>query len=203
MSAGIVFVWGFALLTIAGLAIAIAGTHWRQRSVADAGATSPIEGLPGLAHDTLLFYYERSSVRQTADQRVTIVLPGRAWDAEWREDLLRIEIQEMTPRPFALSDESEPARGVTVYELSAFRMTEMGIDLEIDHFLEPIAVILTAEDRVGALEFAAQGSDGIWHVVTQPLTESEAEAAQLSPGQRAIKGEITHLGKIGLTEAAS
>jgi hypothetical protein len=157
MDAGLAIVWGIALVAIAGLSTAVAVTLRRAPA-----SSELVEGEPeprALLRDILLFYYEQDSVRSTADARVIVHIPGVAWDAGWRADMLRLEVNEQTPDGVVLADELSEAEVLAVYDLSAYRMTELGTDIGIQRFLEPVNVILTAGRAEGRLGIAARTDD--------------------------------------------
>ncbi len=197
MQAAYTIVWGGALLAIVGLLVALRGTLQRspQRSSSigsDAEASEPIK-------DTLLFYYEEDSVRSTFGARVIVHISGLAWDAGWREDLLRLEISELSCDAISLPSELGSVEVLAVYNLAAYRMTEMGTDIKVERFLEPIDVILT-ERSDHSLGLAIQ-IDRSW-TLTPPanLSPRQFEGIDLPTGHNWAAALLTRLGTICLVQ---
>ncbi len=148
MGTAFAIVWALALLAIAVLLVTLARLLRRAPGTSTPG-DEPAE--LRLAHDTLLFYYEEDGVRSTADGRVIVHIPGAAWDAGWREDLLRLEVIEQPHGLVTFLEELGPADALAVYDLAAYRMTEMGTDVAVERFPAPIDVILTGDRMDGQL----------------------------------------------------
>lgn len=196
MSAGFTVVWGLALLAIAALVAVLVLTLRRgERAVSfnDSEARDP-----DLVRDTLLFYYEPDGVRSTANGRVIVHIPGAAWDDGWREDLLRLEVVQHTPDAVTFPGELGAAEVLAVYDLVAYRMTEMGTDIEVDRFLEPVDVVLTSDRQDCRLGLVTQ-TDGSW-VMAPPADVSldDYESIRLPPDERWASAAVVRPGKVCL-----
>ncbi len=195
MGTALVVIWGIALLVIAILSALLV---WSLRSRTPT-TTGPVPTFKPLK-DTLLFYYEEQSTRSTAGREVIIRIPGTAWDTDWRSDLLRLEIVGRNPRAVVLPAEWGAARVLAAYELRAYRMTEMGKDLEIERFASPIDVILTTEESGDELRVAARPRDAWIQIPPADVSPGELEV-DLPGGRRWAAASVVELGELCLLAA--
>ena len=156
--AGMLFVvWGVALLVLLGLGAVLI---WTLR-----GGTRPAERELGAREswapmtDTLLLYHEEQSVRRTPHGDVVLYIPGNAWEPEWHEDLVRLEVTRMDPRTVPAPESWGEV--LAAYDLHAHRMTEIGTDIQVEAMAAPVAVFLTTESEMEGLRFGVN-DDGMW-----------------------------------------
>jgi hypothetical protein len=120
MTGMVLVVWGGALLALLCLGAVLI---WTLRS----GERSAKEDLEADT-DTLLLYYEEQSVRRTPRGDVVLRIPGMAWEREWQDDLVRLDVVRIAPGEVEAPEEWGEARVLAAYELRAHRMTEIGTD---------------------------------------------------------------------------
>jgi hypothetical protein len=175
MGGALLIVWGIALLAILALGGLLLWTLRRQ-VVPDARPQAPVEQAGGLdvgSSETLLFYYEEESVRATPGGRVIVRIPGMAWESEWQDDLLRLEVLVEDPASIAVPEAWGAAEVLAAYALRAYRMTEIGSDIEVERFAAPVDVFITADERGGELRFGVNNREG-WTLA--PLTALSPQA---------------------------
>jgi hypothetical protein len=198
MGTAFAFVWGMALLVIAALGAALVVTL-RQ---------SPPPPLPGEREpefepvsDTLLFYYEENCVRSAVQDTLIIRIPGAAWDAEWVEDLLRLEVSTRDPASIALPDEGagfQAEQIVAAYDLSAYRMTEIGTDIEVERFPAPIELVFPAGETDPGVRLLTW-TENAWELA--PATElslDEFQGSDVTPKSNWLAVSVTGLGAMCL-----
>jgi hypothetical protein len=149
--------------------------------------------------ESLIFYFEegeKESVKATVAKDVIVRIPAGAWVEGWREDLLRFEIITKDPNEYPLSPEqlgeSWSGELIRVYELRPLRMTELGEDIEITSFEQPVDIILATEDK-GAKLSVLQLVNGKWSMPRQtsiapPFLSSWLDPAEVSWAGTAIHG---------------
>lgn len=153
MAGAVWTVWGVALLVLLGLGALLV---WTLRS-----GRSPMETGHGSAmNDTLLLYYEEQSVRRTSHGDVVLRIPGMAWEREWQEDLIRLDVTRLEPGSVAVPAEWGKARVVAAYELRAHRMTEIGSDIPVERFAAPVDVFLVGAHEMAGLRFGVRNETG-------------------------------------------
>lgn len=125
--------------------------------------------------ESLIFYFEEGedeSVKATVDKDIIVRIPARAWAKDWREDLLRFEVITKDPNEYPLSPEqlgeSWAGELIRVYEIRPLRMTELGEDVEVTSFEQPVDVIFTTKDKEVKLS-VLQLVDGEWSLPRQTL----------------------------------
>jgi len=125
--------------------------------------------------ESLIFYFEEGeeeSVKATVAKDVIVRIPAGAWAEEWREDLLRFEVITKDPNEYPLSSEqlgeSWSGELVRAYELRPIRMTELGEDIEITSFEQPVDIIFATEDKEAKLSIL-QWVNGKWSMPRQTL----------------------------------
>ena len=182
MGTAFIVVWGIALLIIVALLVILV---FAFRHNAQFGAQAVQGGVTAFesVQDTLLFYYEKESVRSTEDGRVIIRIRGISWDAAWQDDLLRIKVVAQDPHSVTLDEARDDAQVLAVYDFEAYRMTEMGTDISVPSFVKPVEVILVANETNVNLDVLAQ-QDGEW--VSAPQTEVTLEEL----GKKSITGQV-------------
>ena len=182
MGTAFIVVWGIALLIIAALLVILVFTF---RHNAQFGTQAVQEGVTAFesVQDTLLFYYEKESVRSTENGSVIIRIHGISWDAAWQDDLLRIKVVARDPHSVTLGEAWDDAQVLVVYDFEAYRMTEMGTDISVPSFVKPVEVILVANETNVNLAVLAQ-QDGEW--VSAPQTEVTLEEL----GKKSIPGQV-------------
>jgi hypothetical protein len=153
MGGALFIVWG-----IAGIALLALGAllWWALQDETPSQTRVVQSGSSGAAGDTLLFYYEQESVRSTPDGRVIVRIPGMAWEPEWQDDLLRLEVGRADPSSLPVPDEWDAARVLAAYALRAYRMTDLGTDIDVKRFAAPVDVFLTTEGEEPRLRFGVK-----------------------------------------------
>jgi hypothetical protein len=195
MGTAFMIIWGIALLAIAALLAVLAWTLKRASQQAasiekDAGEFEPTK-------EIMLFEYEKEDVRNTTDGNVIVRIRSISWDTEWQEDLLRLEVHAQDPKSVTLSDEWRDAQVIAAYDFRAYRMTEMGTDVQVTSFPAPIEVVLTTPETDTNLDVLIQ-ADGIW--TSAPEADISAEAlARKSLGRREWRAaSVDRLGRLCL-----
>lgn len=197
MQVGFVIAWVLALLLIGLLLVLLAPTLVGRVPRVSAGKR---ESAPALSKDTLLFYYEEDSVRSTTDGRLIVHIPGLAWDAGWRDDLIRVEVVEQPVGSIALRGELHRALPLACYSLAAYRMTEMGNDVKIVQFPEPIDVILT-HSRANLGLGVVTGAGDSWHMAPAALiSPRQFDQVDMPTGRGWAAAAIAHVGSIALVQ---
>lgn len=139
--------------------------------------------------ESLIFYFEEGeeeSVKATVTKDVIVRIPAGAWAEEWREDLLRFEVITKDPTVYPLLPEqlgeSWSGELVSAYELRPLRMTELGEDIEITSFEEPVDIIFTTEDKEAKLSIL-QLVNGEWSMPRQTLIAPSFLSSWLDPAE--------------------
>lgn len=157
--------------------------------------------------ESLIFYFEEGeeeSVKATVDKSVIVRIPAEAWVKDWREDLLRFEVITKDPNEYPLSPEQlgESWLGelIRAYELRPLRMTELGEDIEITSFEQPVDIIFATEDKEAKLSIL-QLVNGKWSMPRQtriapPFLSSWLDLADVSWAGTTIQGP----GYVGLVK---
>jgi hypothetical protein len=175
MGGALFIVWGIALLALLVLGGLLAWALRRQ-ALPDALPETPVEKVKGFAvrgGETLLFYYEEESVRATPGGQVIVRISGMAWEGEWQDDLLRLEVLGQDPASVRVPEEWGAAEVVAAYALRAYRMTEMGNDIPVERFAAPVDVFLTTDVDGGELRFGVNNKDS-WELA--PLATLSPQA---------------------------
>jgi len=138
------------------------------------------------------------------DRDVIVRIPAGAWVEEWREDLLRFEIITKDPNEYPLSPEqlgeSWSGELIRVYELRPLRMTELGEDIEITSFEQPVDIILATEDK-GAKLSVLQLVNGKWSMPHQTSIAPPFLSSWLDPAEVSWVGTTMHgPGYLGLAK---
>jgi hypothetical protein len=196
MGVAFTIVWGVALLAIAALLVMLVLTLKRGPVSAPPGADELETFMP--LRDTLLFHYEESGTRSTVHDRVIVRLPGIAWETAWREDLLRLEVSSVEPRTVPLPVGWQNAQVLGAYDLRAFRMTEMGRDVEVRRFLSPIDVVLTFEGPYPEVRAFTRTDDDWTLATTVDLALDEFNGRNRLSGRDWVAVPITQLGQVCL-----
>ena len=189
-------VWGVALLLIGGLALLLALTLRREtRTDPDRGSGSKETGS---VHDTLLFDFEEQSMRSTTHGHVTIRIPGAAWEADWQEDLIRVEVNEMDLDAVVLPSEWSGAQVLAAYDLCAYRMAETGMDVEIERFEAPIDIIVSSGRTDRGLSLLAQKGNEWASAAATTMSSDEMQSIDLPAGRTRIGTSVIELGPVCL-----
>ena len=177
MGGGLYVVWGFALLVILALGGLLAWTLRRGPSpdAPPEALDQEIVRLEVQDEGTLLFYHEEESVRSTPHGRVIVRIPGMAWERGWQDDLLRLEVSALDPASVGAPAAWGAAEVLAAYRLRAYRMTELGTDVEVERFAAPVDVFLTAQGQEARLRFGVHDERG-W--VLAPFATLSPEALQ-------------------------
>jgi hypothetical protein len=157
--------------------------------------------------ESLIFYFEegeKESVKATVAKDVIVRIPAGAWVEEWREDLLRFEIITKDPNEYPLSPEqlgeSWSGELIRAYELRPLRMTELGEDIEITSFEQPVDIILATEDK-GAKLNVLQLVNGKWSMPGQTSIAPPFLSSWLDPAEVSWAGTTMHgPGYLGLAK---
>jgi hypothetical protein len=184
--------WGIALLAILVLGGIVL---WTQRGarrgtnpVARPGS-SPVE-IAGSGEsafravtDTLLLYYEEEGIRSTLRGDVVLRIPGAAWEREWQEDLVRLEVSTVDPNAVAMPKQWGQAKALAAYALRAYRMTEIGTDIAVEQFAAPIDIFLLTEGSGEGLRFGIE-RDRNWMLAPPSTLSLDALAGVDLPSGR-------------------
>lgn len=192
MGGALVIVWGVALLALLTLGGLLVWTLRRETLVEKA------RGLQAGGGDTLLFYYEQESVRSTPRGRVIVRIPGMAWEGEWQDDLLRLEVLGRDPAAIRVPAAWGAAKVLAAYALRAYRMTEMGSDIQVDRFAAPVDVFLTADLAEGELRFGVNNEEGWTLAPLATLSPQALEGVDLPVGRGWAAASIAGLREICL-----
>ena len=179
MGGALFIVWGAALVAILGLGGLLVWTLRRE-----APPETPVEqaeGPPVEEGGTLLFYYEEESVRATPQGGVIARIPGMAWDREWQDDLLRLEVVGADPASIDVPAAWGAAEVLAAYALRAYRMTEMGTDIEVERFAAPVDVFMTTGEGEGRLRFGVNNEEGWALAPLAALSPQALEGVDLPP----------------------
>jgi hypothetical protein len=197
----ILVVWGIALVMLLGLGGLLIWTL-RSRGATPGSALGAKE--PSLSvTDTLLLYYEEESVRRTPQGDVVLRIPGMAWEREWQEDLVRLEVTRLDPASVQAAEEWDEGQVLAAYELQAHRMTEMGTDILVESFAAPIDVFLVSEGEAEGLRFGI-GSETGWTLAPPAALPPEVLAqAGIPPGQGWAAASISRLRQVCLVRLRS
>jgi hypothetical protein len=157
--------------------------------------------------ESLIFYFEegeKESVKATVAKDVIVRIPAGAWVEEWREDLLRFEIITKDPNEYPLSPEqvgeSWSGELIRVYELRPLRMTELGEDIEITSFEQPVDIIFATEDK-GTKLSVLQLAKGKWSMPRQTSIAPPFLSSWLDPAEVSWAGTTIHgPGYLGLAK---
>jgi hypothetical protein len=194
-------VWGVALMLLLGLGAALILTlRQGERPAEDSGsAEHPLVSTT----DTLLLYYEEESVRRTPTGDVVLRIPGIAWEREWQEDLVRLEVARLAASTVDVPADWGEAEVLAVYDLRAHRMTEIGTDIAVEQFAAPVDVFLIADGRVDGLRLGVQRG-GVWTLALPAALSPEAlEQAGIPAGQSWAAASITQLRPVCLVRSSS
>jgi hypothetical protein len=125
-------------------------------------------------------------------------IPGTAWDQEWRDDLLRLEVSTEEPAAVAVPGAWGEVRVLAAYAVRAYRMTEIGTDIAVERFAAPVDVFLTTGDGAGELRFAVN-NEGTWMLAPSAALSPEMfEGIDIPTGRRWVAASVTRLREIGL-----
>jgi hypothetical protein len=139
--------------------------------------------------ESLIFYFEEGeeeSVKATAAKDIIVRIPAGAWAEEWREDLLRFEVIIKDPNEYPLLPEqlgeSWSGELIRAYELRPLRMTELGEDIKITSFEQPVDIIFATEDKEAKLSIL-QLVNGKWSMPRQTLIAPPFLSSWLDPAE--------------------
>jgi hypothetical protein len=197
----ILVVWGFALWVLLGLGALLIWTLRSGRGTAEAVA-GPEETSQHVT-DTLLLYYEEESVRRTPQGDVVLRIPGMAWEREWQEDLVRLDVTRLDPDAVEAAGEWGEGKVLAAYELQAHRMTEIGSDIRVESFAAPVDVFLVSESEVEELRFGI-GSEAGWTLAPPAALPLDVLAqAGIPSGQGWAAASISRLCRVCLVRMPS
>jgi len=152
--------------------------------------------------EPLFFYYDEvePGVQSLRSGALLLRVPPAAWEADWRDDLLRVEVTSQDPASYPLAAGVE-GHLECVYRISAIRMSERGTDFEVTSFPHPLDLVLIAEEEGGERTGARvmQWADGVW----KPLPRAEVPSTLLEslcdPTRRCwAAARVESLGVFGL-----
>jgi hypothetical protein len=158
MTGMVLAVWGFALWVLLGLGALLI---WTLRS--GGRRTKAVLGLEETSQpvtEPLLLYYEDESVRRTPQGDVVLRIPGMAWEREWQEDLVRLDVTRLDPGSVKAAKEWGEVEVLAAYGLQAHRMTEIGSDIPVESFAAPVDVFLVSKSEAEGLRFGIGGETG-------------------------------------------
>ncbi len=199
METAFVVVWGIALLVIAILGAILAFTL--RRFSAGRTAQKGRDAAFAPAQDILLFEYDKNILLSAIDGHVLVRIKGISWDAAWQNDLLRVQVNAQDPRQIALDPAQRDARILAAYQLSAFRMTDLGADVTVERFVKPIDIVLTSDEPDGELGVFVQQDAG-WQAAPQPATPVEEIERRVGKGRRWAAASIAKLAPVCLVQIA-
>jgi len=157
--------------------------------------------------ESLIFYFEEGeeeSVKATVAKDVIVRIPAGAWVEDWREDLLRFEVITKDPNEYPLSPEqlgeSRSGELIRAYELRPLRMTELGEDIKITSFEQPVDIIFATEDKEVKLSILRL-VNGKWSMPRQTLIAPPFLSFWLDPAEASWAGTtIQSPGYFGLAK---
>jgi hypothetical protein len=194
-------VWGVALLALLGLGATLFWTLRSQRK--PAGSTSQVEGAFPSRTDTLLLYYEAESVQRTSQGDVVLRIPGMAWERDWQEDLVRLEVTRLEPASVQAVGDWGEGQVLAAYDLHAHRMTEIGTDIRVEGFAAPIDVFLVTERETKGLRFGVKNEGG-WALAPMAALSLDVLAqAGIPPAQGWAAASISRLRQVCLVHMPS
>jgi hypothetical protein len=194
MGGALLIVWGVALLAIVALGGLLAWTL-RREMLLEKASRPQVDG-----GDTLLFYYEEESVRSTPRDQVIVRIPGMAWEGEWQDDLLRLEVLGRDPAAIRVPAAWGAAKVLAAYALRAYRMTEMGNDVRVERFAAPIDVFLTTDVVEGELRFGVNREEGWTLAPLAALSPQALEGVDLPAGRGWAAASIAGMREICLVQ---
>jgi len=201
MAGMILVVWGFALWVLLGLGALLIWTLRSGRRMVEA-APGPEEPSQPVT-DTLLLYYEEESVRRTPQGDVVLRIPGMAWEREWQEDLVRLDVTRLDPGTVEPVEEWGEAEVLAAYELQAHRMTEIGSDITVESFAAPVDVFLVSKGEEEGLRFGI-GSETGWTLAPPAALPLDVLAqAGIPAGQGWAAASISRLRQVCLVRMSS
>jgi hypothetical protein len=172
-----VAIWGIALVAIVVLLALVMSSIRRSTSGAGpaaGGTQSPVE----LFRDTLLFYHEEQNMRSASRGAVIIRLPGEAWRPEWHPDLLRVQVITLAPDSVSLPVGWKTVQVLGAFSIRAYRVTELGTEVEISQFAAPMDIVLTTQTQSPGLCYAVR-VDGNWRLGAVPASTDRLESMDL------------------------
>ena len=195
--AGMLFVvWGVALLALLGLGAVLVWTLRGSARPAEV-ALGP-EGSFDPTTDTLLLYYEEESVRRTPHGDVVLRIPGSAWEREWQDDLVRLEVTRVEPSEVIVPEFWGEAEVLAAYDLHAHRMTEIGTDIAVEGFAAPVDIFLMGESEMEGLRFGVH-HQGTWTLAPPAaLPLDTLEQARIPAGHGWAAASISQLRRVCL-----
>ena len=196
MGGALFIVWGVALVAILALGGLLVWTLRRE-----APTETPVDKADGPTVEdggTLLFYYEEESVRSTPQGGVIARIPGMAWDREWQDDLLRLEVLSSDPASIQVPAAWGAAEVLAAYALRAYRMTEMGTDIEVERFAAPVDVFMTTGEGGGKLRFGVNNEEGWTLAPLATLSPQALEGVDIPTGRGWAAASIANMREICL-----
>jgi hypothetical protein len=121
-----------------------------------------------------------------------------SWDTAWQDDLLRVKVFAQDPRSVVLGDAWGDAQVLAVYDFEAYRMTELGADVPVLDFAEPIEIVLITDETDADLDVLSQ-QDGEW--ASAPRSEvalAELAEKDLSEKMRWVIASVGNLDRLCL-----
>ena len=193
-------IWVVALALIAALGVVLAVSLRGEKRPEPARDTDAVGG--DEVHDTLLFDYGEMGVRSTTRGNVIVYLPGAAWEADWRQDLIRVDVNQVAVDAADLGNEWSGVEVLSAYDLRAYRIAETSIDEEIQGFGVPIHIFVTHEGADRGLRLLAR-QEGAWFsaAATTAFTDG-MESSHLLPGQVWRGTSTTKLGLLCLVQTS-
>jgi hypothetical protein len=201
MTGMVLVVWGFALWVLLGLGALLIWTLRKGGGTAEAVPRSEEASQP--VTDTLLLYYEEESVRRTPQGDLVLRIPGMAWEREWQEDLVRLDVTRLDPRSVEAAEEWGEAQVLAAYELRAHRMTEIGSDIIVESFAAPVDVFLVSESEVEGLRFGVKDETGWTLAPPAALPLDVLAQAGIPAGQGWTAASISRLRRVCLVRMPS
>jgi hypothetical protein len=193
MGGALFIVWGVALVAILALGGFVVWTL--RRGVAPNLAPKAADAGGG---DTLLFYYEQESVRATPQGTVIVRIPAMAWEGEWQDDLLRLEVLSEDPASIVVPASWGAAEILAAYALRAYRMTDLGTDIDVERFAAPVDVFVTTAEVGGELRFGVNNEEGWTLAPLAALSPQALEGVDIPPGRSWAAASIAGMRNICL-----
>ncbi len=173
--------WAIVCLVIGVLALLLIRTLRESERAGEPGVLLPAGEEGGFEEEMepLFFYYDEvePGIQSLQNGVLLLRVPPTAWETDWRDDLLRVEVTSQDPARYPLGAGVE-GHLECVYRLSAIRMSERGTDFEVMSFPNPLDLVLSVEVRgEGAEARVMEWADGMW----KPLTRAEMPTALVEP----------------------
>jgi hypothetical protein len=198
MAEALLILWGIALIAIVALGVLLGWTLRRGARPEPPAIEIEESGVEG--DEPLLFYYAEQSVRSNQRGDLIVRMPGTAWEPEWQNDLMRLEVCAKDPALVDVPGEWSACEVVAAYTLHAYRMTEVGTDIAVERFAAPIDVFLSLEGAAIPLRIGVR-DNGRWKLAPLATLSSELlEVVQLPAGRSWVAASMASMDEVCLVQ---